>query len=201
MKSFVYENPRLYELMLKIIHGRNLKMRYKLISEEILKNSVLDIGCGTGILEEYLNKEANYLGFDLNKDFIEYGKKRKRNVKMQSILDFDNYEKRDVIVICDILHHLCPNHAEILDKIKIFAKKKIIICEPFIEHKSGILGNIQNRIGLFIDNDGINSCNERSKFGWYSEEELKNFFKNQIKDRKALRLEKIGNDIIAIYEL
>lgn len=203
MASIFYRYPRIYELMIKVMHGKNLEKRYRIISQEIGKCSVLDIGCGTSILKKFLDPECDYEGFDLNQKFINFAAKRKINARRQSIFDFDNYVKKDIIVACDILHHIYPKHKDLIHKISKFAGQKIIVCEPFYRSlkENTILRKIEHNLGLIFDNDGFNCSKDKRNQRWYTERELRNFFFSQIKHRKSLKIRKIGNDIIAIYEL
>lgn len=165
----------------------------------------MDLPCGTGFLMRYLHPTTQYTGYDLNHRFL---KKIKRNwlkgnlqlkklvLKQQNIFDFDKYpkEKQDVIVLCDILHHVYPRHIELVENAKKHAKK-IIVCEPIhsvnnFEEMSGrdFLGKTTLFITKFfpesvikfldfflVDNDGINNFENRA--GWqHNEESLKELY-------------------------
>ncbi len=43
------------------------------------EDSLLDLGCGQGILERYIPRDTKYLGIDLSKDLIQHAKNQKRN--------------------------------------------------------------------------------------------------------------------------
>ena len=117
-------------------------------------------------------------------------------LKQQNIFDFDNYpeEQQDVIVLCDILHHVYPKHIELVENAKNHAKK-IIICEPVhsvnnFEELSGrdflsktiifvtkfFPESIIKILDFFLaDNDGINHFDNRA--GWqHNEESLKKLY-------------------------
>jgi SAM-dependent methyltransferase len=209
MKWIIYKSPKLYEFALKIFHKKNLDRRYSYMSKKIKKgSSVLDVGCGTGLLGKYLYKKCNYKGVDLNKSFINYACKKGLNASTHNIFNFKSYLKKvDVIVVCDVLHHIYPKHTLFLEKIKKYADK-IIVCEPYEGHenvknkheKLNLLENLKTFLVVF-DSDGFNSS--KIKFGkkwWYTKRNLKKFFKETLKDRKNLALKEIGGDIIAIYD-
>ena len=110
--------------------------------------------------------------------------------------DFDKYpeEKQDVIVFCDILHHLHPRHVELVEMAKKHAKK-IIVCEPvhvkpqdmeahdwiakIVVYIARLMpeGLIKIVDFFFADNDGINSYEKRSEWK-HDKESLKKFYKN-----------------------
>jgi SAM-dependent methyltransferase len=201
MKGLIYHFPRFYELVLKIIHRGNAEKRYEHIASKIKKNeTVLDLGCGTGILNRFIEK-CKYLGFELNGKFVKYAKKKGFNVIRKNIFDFSSYPKKiDTIVLCDVLHHVYPRHKFLLEKIRGFAKK-IIVCEPYENEKDNILRKLVRVIGIVIDFDGYNSILKKIHGRWYSKRGLVSFFKNSIKDRRDLSIKEIGKDLIAVYRL
>jgi SAM-dependent methyltransferase len=74
------------------------------------KAKILDLGCGTGILEMYLPKDYNIFGLDNSKDMLKIAKRKKlKNAKfvLADIRNFDLKEKFDIAVcINDTLNHL-----------------------------------------------------------------------------------------------
>lgn len=166
---------------------------------------VLDLPCGTGYLMRFLNPLIEYEGVDLNHRFLKRIKKKelkKRNIKLKKIIlnhrnifDFRYYkgEKKDVIVICDILHHIYPKHVELI-KIAQNIAQKVIVCEPFVIKPQEItardrLFRVVIFFGkflpkplfkivdfLFLDNDGINSFKNRSQWN-LDKDGLKDFYK------------------------
>lgn len=207
MKFIQYYFPNLYELTLKLLHGSNLKKRYKYISKNIEKNSnVLDVGCGTGILGKFISKKCNYVGIDLNKKFLNFVSSRGLKVFNCNAFNFKKYSKNvDIIVICDVLHHVYPKHKFLLEKFGKSGAKKIIVCEPYEFEKSGKMRFFEKSkiiLEKIFDADGINPSILKFEKSWrYSKNELKDFFKDSIKNRKKIILKEIGKDIIAIYNI
>lgn len=205
MKWIQYRFPRLYELTLKFLHGKNFRKRYNYITRNIEKNSnVLDVGCGTGILGNLISKKCNYIGIDLNEKFLNFASARSLKVFKCDVFNFKKYSKNiDIIVVCDILHHIYPKHKILLEKIGKSAKK-IIVCEPYMcEEKEKIRFSEKFDIILdaILDADGINPSILKFDKRWrYSKNGLKDFFKKSIKNRRKLTLKEIGKDIIAIYD-
>jgi len=224
-RSIVYRSGMIYNWVTQRLFDQEKK--FLTIATLIGNNSkkVLDLPCGTGFLIKYLHPTTQYTGYDLNHRFL---KKIKRNwlrgrvqlkklvLKQQNIFDFDKYpkEKQDVIVLCDILHHVYPKHIELVENAKKHAKK-IIVCEPihsinnFEEMNSrDFLGKTTIFITKFfpesvikvldfflVDNDGINNFDNRA--GWqHDEESLKELY-NSMGFNKTYNL---MDDCIGIWE-
>ena len=79
---------------------------------------ILDIGCGTGEILDYIPSQAQYFGFDRNQDYISSAKSRFANrnaefvckdVNKNSISKHGNF---DIALAIGILHHLDDMIAE-----------------------------------------------------------------------------------------
>lgn len=200
MTSIMYKFPKAYDLFLLIIHRKKLSERYMFISKIIGKNKrVLDLGCGTCLLFDYLDKSCTYEGWDLNKKFINENK-NKLNVVLKNVFDYKDYPENDVIVISDLLHHVVPRHDELIKKAKKNTEK-IILIEPtvginIIGTRNKFLKNINKIIDkVFSDDDGINSFEDRSK--WF--EEKKDIYKFFMKFNPKL-IKEFGLDYIVVLE-
>jgi SAM-dependent methyltransferase len=71
------------------------------------KINILDAGCGTGGLLEYLksNNYVNLSGFDLSADAVEISHNKSLNVKSLNLIDYkDRGEKYDVIISNDTMY-------------------------------------------------------------------------------------------------
>jgi ubiquinone/menaquinone biosynthesis C-methylase UbiE len=91
-------------------------------------HSVLDIGCGTGDFASLFDKKE-YLGIDINKDYISYARKKYPHSFVSGDAVEYNFDLRsfDASIFISTLHHLSDDQAK-----KLFAKiidltKKIII--------------------------------------------------------------------------
>jgi len=73
-------------------------------------NRVLDIGCGTGVLLDYL-PEVDYVGFDMSAHYIAACRKRygakgtfhQRELTADTVADYGDF---DIVVATGVLHHL-----------------------------------------------------------------------------------------------
>ncbi len=172
MKSLPYRNPLIYELGLKLLHGKTLTQRYRRISEIIGPGkTVLDLGCGTGLLASYLHN-CRYIGWDMNQKFIDYCKKKGLHVFKKNILDYKEYPDCDYIVFCDILHHIVPQDEYILKA--AVQKAAVIAVEPcYTRSLPRCLLFVYDQ--LIGDADGINAYEDRMKWR-YTENLLKEKF-------------------------
>ena len=95
---------------------------------KINPKTVLEVGCGTGILIDRLAgrfKGAEFLGIDINKEFIQFAKKNYGGKRKKFMMgDIQSVGKKfDAIVTVDVLHHLdCPLEEFAEDVIKRLRK-------------------------------------------------------------------------------
>lgn len=163
MKSLSYRCPRLYETGVKILLGNILSSRYFRIAQEIGENkSVLDLGCGTAMLHQYLHK-CDYTGWDLNETFVTYCQKKELNVYKKDIFQFSDYPECDYIVLCDILHHVVPKDEELLKE--TIKRAVVIVAEPCSQRRlpKPLIFLYDQIIG---DADGINSFENRMQWNY-----------------------------------
>lgn len=163
MTSMLYQSPKIYNFALSIMHRSTLQKRYEVISNHIDENeSVLDIGCGTCMLSNFVDGE--YSGIDMNDRFIKYGRKRGLNIYNQNIFSFNKYHLFDNCIIVDVLHHISPRHEEFLKWVIKKSKNKVIVCEPYTPDRRH---KIIDKISQWLDYDGINKPEK-----WFRKREL-----------------------------
>lgn len=186
----------LYHIFLKLLHGSSLRKRYEVIAKEIgEKKRVFEPGCGTCLICSYLMAECEYEGWDLNEVFVRYNVKRGRKVLQKNIFDFTDYPPNDVILLCDLLHHVVPRHEELI-KMALERTKRLIISELPVSFK------IQKKfkpIAYFfhktlLDDDGINSYDNMIQWD-YPREKLTSLF-NSCGCIKVIR---VGRNLIAVF--
>jgi len=223
-RSLIYRSGWLYNAVTRRLYDQDTK--FYTIATIIGKGPkrILDLPCGTGYLMRFLHPAIEYEGVDLNHRFlkrIRTKELKKRNIKLKKIIiqrknifDFHDYqgEKKDVIVLCDILHHIYPKHVELINIAKKIAQK-IIICEPYVIKPREIsardkLFKIVIFFGkylpkplikivdfLFLDNDGINTYHRRSQWN-LDKKSLREFYKSM----GFNNIQKILDEYIAIWE-
>lgn len=111
-------SPQLYKISQNFF-GRRKGYRILLNEYMLLKegNSVLDIGCGTADIVDFLPANINYVGFDINSRYIAYAQakyKDKDKVKLfcKRVSEADaTLEKFDYIISMAVVHHLNDDEA------------------------------------------------------------------------------------------
>ena len=188
MQSPIYWRGEIYRAAMHAMHGGDLRRRYEYVRGLIGPGDrVLDVGCGTATLQSHL-EDNYYLGLELNERFISYARRKKRNVIKQDALKFGDYDKFDVCVVMDLLHHLNPDHEEFMEKVLGSVRKRVIVCEPY---ENPARHPIERRIIQILDRDGVNDAGE-----WVNKEELIEFYKKF----KPARIDEIDHSIIAVFE-
>lgn len=105
-------------------HVSGVERAKKKIIKEYLKPAdgmrILDIGCGTGVILNYIDANLKYVGFDINPDYIEHAKNQFKNrgeFHCVSVNDSDIYGNEfDFAIAIGILHHLDNKESEELIK-------------------------------------------------------------------------------------
>lgn len=118
------------------MHGPHLRERYEYIASFVEEHdTVLEPGCGPALLVEFLPRGSQYRGFDLNDYFVKYASRKYSGVWHGDVLDLENYSEADVVVLCDVLHHVAPDSRRSVIRYSLgAARKKLVICE---EGRSG----------------------------------------------------------------
>lgn len=202
-KSIFYKYPLLYIWGLKCIHQDNFAKRYRYMASFVKKGDlVLEPACGPAILADFLPKEADYHGFDTNKDFTDYALKKHPGVYLGNVLDSKSYRQADVIIACDILHHLKPGDRKRFIKNCFSSTKEVfIICEPRKKEKppNSLFKSQIDRLIEWSEKDGTNDV----KIEYYL---THNQLINQIKHGFGVipssierKTEDFGVDIIAVF--
>lgn len=96
----------------------------------IFQPKIIDIGCGCGILIEYLrNKGFNFVsGIDIEAVFVEEAKKRGNNVELGDIEKGLNLnDKYNVVILSDVLEHIEDDKKVITNILNIMDKDAICI--------------------------------------------------------------------------
>ena len=170
--AIIYKSPRLYSIAIKFLHFGGFKKVKEVIGK---RKKVFEPACGFGRLYKYLDPSCSYAGIDLNEKFINFGKKNGLDIHTGDIFDEKNYVRNDIIILCDILHHLTISDIKKLVLISTkFAKEKIVIMEPAfvgIAAGKGLFSRLSAKIFAQVDFDGINHIDI-----WFTMQNYHNLF-------------------------
>ena len=173
-RAYIFRNPWLYSLSIRLLHFNGFNKISEIIGK---KKNVFEPACGFGRLQKYLHNSCSYSGIDLNEIFIDFGRKRGLDIRIGDVLEEKNYIKSDIIILCDILHHLTKDKMHKLVSIaEKFSKEKVIILEPsFVGLASGkgFFSKIVAKIFTKIDSDGINHIDN-----WFSKQDYQKLFQH-----------------------
>ena len=201
--SIWYRHPRLYDLGMRLIHGKHYTERYEYLSSLIQEgSSLLDIGCGSCLLYEYLRKKSvQYQGWDLNSYFVKVAQKKGLNVKLQDCVTA-KIPSVDYIIVSDVLHHIAKRDRGLVRSCFKQAKKALIIVEPFADPVKAtrrvyrFLREMRRKVGfieaLIGENDGSNAPHDiliRPK------QDLIRYLDSYGKNKKHI----IGDELFALY--
>jgi SAM-dependent methyltransferase len=111
-------------------------------------DSILDIGCATAVVLDFMPKDIKYTGFDISSQYINLAKKKYKD--RENTFFFDTYattdslngEKFDKIIFNKVLHHLEDIEvSQLFDLAKHHLKDngKVVCIDPcFIENQGFI---------------------------------------------------------------
>jgi SAM-dependent methyltransferase len=170
-QSAFYRHPLLYELGIHFLYLNRLKILKEIVGHGM---SVFEPACGFGRMKKYLYPDCAYSGIDLNEKFISFGRNKNRDIRAGDILKEENYRPADVVLLCDILHHLQMSEIHHLFQIAGKFAKKIIIIEPTfvaIAAKKNIFSHLLGKLMTRVDSDGFNEITH-----WMSREEYHELF-------------------------
>jgi len=173
----------------EIRRGKRLKNFIKKNDIQLRKDDfVLEIGCGSGGILSQLD-HTNYLGIELDKELIEYGKKKNLNLIYADLNNIDQFinKKPKLIIFSHVIEH-------IVDLSNFFKKFKKIINHDtlvYIEVPDS-LAKLENLKSKFINEMHV------AHFSIFNENSLKQLlYVNQF---SCLMLEKLEKNISALFK-
>ena len=108
----VLKRPVIYNLFGRMM---GLQSKYRMYVDEFIKPypnmKILDIGCGTANILDFLPMNIDYTGYDVNTDYIKYTKKKYGyraafyNQRVNE-MTLNNSEPFNVVLADSLLHHL-----------------------------------------------------------------------------------------------
>jgi len=167
--GLMYQHPVIYNFSIWI---NDPKQKIpKTLARHVEGNSVLDLGCGTGLLRKFLPASIDYIGIDLNETFLAYAARKFQGFyyKRDILGDLSAF-KADTVVLSDVLHHVTPYHSTLLENALHCARKKVLIAACF-EKGEGLFKTFSEFFSRrILDKDGFN--HQRVNAGWLNIEAL-----------------------------
>lgn len=197
---FQYRHPRLYDFFIAWIYPPKLMKRVKeLVGKD---KSIFEVAAGYGRMADYIDSSSRYSGIDLNPFFLNYAKKKARNVTRGDMFNPASYYRSDVILLVDGVHHIEKDRLRVLfDLIFTHAQERVVVVEPaFVNFGSryGAPGRILDKFLLWFDNDGFNRINR-----WFTDEEYSQLFQSRFGSALgksfAVQHEKIANHHVVVF--
>ena len=132
--SLVYRSAYGYELLMRVLYGRNYAARMSVVAELVPAGaSVAELCCGPGTLytRHLRGRAGSYIGVDVNERFV--AALRRRGVDARQ-LDVANAAEplpaADVVIMQASLYHFLPDAAAIVDRMLAVARDRVIVSEP-----------------------------------------------------------------------
>lgn len=115
------EKPHLYDFFQTLIGGNAERIRqYERYIPVKSGEKILDIGCGTGLLADWIEDGVEYVGCDMEEAYIEHAKKKYGDrgefiLGRAEELAVDRWENHfNYVMAHGLLHHLTDEESEIL---------------------------------------------------------------------------------------
>lgn len=138
-----------------------MQPRYSIFSEMIdYGSSVLDLGCGDGLLLQYLRdgKSAQVHGIDISEEAVRLASERNVEITVGDILEIDIEGVYDYIIVSEVLEHLADPEA-------LIAKSKGKFCKALLISIPNI-GYYKHRLRLLLGRFPV-------QWAWHPSEHLR----------------------------
>lgn len=109
------------------VHARETA-RYMWANQQLLGNSLLEIGCSTGYGTQFFSQQINYLGLDYDPIIIDVAKEQNWGLNRWFVhADINTYEllEHKTILAFEVIEHL-DNGLEIVERLKRHCKRLLI---------------------------------------------------------------------------
>jgi SAM-dependent methyltransferase len=112
--------PALYTLFREGIGGAEVNRTYVREFIQPFPNArILDIGCGPGVILDYLPRYVEYVGYDINPRYIRFSQKKhgaRGSFHCSDVGKLPEFGKFDIVLATGVLHHLDDHEAAALLK-------------------------------------------------------------------------------------
>ncbi len=125
----IFNHPVIYDFFQNLVGAKKQRKMYVKNYLQIFdKAKVLDIGCGTSEILDYLPENIDYVGFDLSENYIESARRKYKNRGKwfcKSVMEMSYKENGtfDIVMANGVFHHLDNHEALNLSKFASIALK------------------------------------------------------------------------------
>lgn len=126
----IFNAPSVYDSFQNLVGANKLRERYvKAFVQPSSASKILDIGCGTGEMLDFLPEGVEYFGFDMSAEYINaavarYGQRGSWHCDSVSDMDISDYGTFDIVMANGVLHHLEDDEGIELVKTAVKALKQ-----------------------------------------------------------------------------
>ena len=155
IKQLILGNTFLCRFFQNILRPKSYYELYRQLSKTIKKEfafyTIYDLGCGDAPLADYLDKQTDYIGIDMNENHINNAREKYPQFKFHCMsfddLTFEN--KKTLIILDGVIHHLSNEEvAKLLFKINNIDRHSIFCKDP-------VMTSNQDAFSYFLmKNDG-----------------------------------------------
>ncbi len=152
----ILESPFIFNFFQNIVGAQNARKR---LVEEFIRPfrgaRILDIGCGTGEILNFLPEDVKYLGCDISRHYIDHAKRRYKKKRNTNFICSDvrnlselskNTDRYNIILAINFLHHLDDHQAKDLFKDIHY----LLADEGVVVTSDSVLITGQSRIAQYI---------------------------------------------------
>ena len=142
--SIVYRNLIIYRMMMNLLYKGQYKGRFDVVCKLIKGNNVVELCFGDTLIAEYCKKNnIEWMGMDINKNFVEHAKGKGFNVELQDLNLLSTFPAADTYIITGSLYHFHAELEKFLNKILAYTST-LIISEPVnnLSSRNGLIGKV-----------------------------------------------------------
>ena len=150
MTGFVYKSPWVYEAFMRVLYRQEFSLRYEAVARAIDGcESVVDVCCGPGLLERWLDPAIRYRGMDCNPRFVRRAARRGADVIQGDVREAE-IPQADAVVMVSSLYQFLGEHEALIERMIDACRRRVVIAEP-IQHTSHANWLLTKIAGLLLD--------------------------------------------------
>ncbi len=139
----VLSHPIFYDATQRLLGARRGQSRFvRHYVRPSKTDTILDIGCGTASLLEFIPLGTSYVGYDLNENYIEaarrrFGTRGSFRVGAVNEIELESLPQFDIVIASGILHHLNDDETRQFFQLAqdtLKAGGRLITIDPCYEH-------------------------------------------------------------------